>query len=62
MKKEFPRYTLRVSAELLYKLGYIADFGGRTKNREIEYILKKHVNEFERNYGEISLPSDIEEE
>ncbi len=62
MKKEFPRYTLRVSAELLYKLGYIADFEGRTKNREIEYILKKHVNEFERNYGEISLPSDIEEE
>ncbi len=62
MKKEFPRYTLRVSAELLYKLGYIADFEGRTKNREIEFILKKHVNEFERSFGEIPLPSDIEEE
>lgn len=34
MKKDYPRYTLRVSKELLYKLAYVADFYGRTKNRE----------------------------
>lgn len=62
MRKECPRYTLRVSAELLFKIGYIANFEGRTKNREIEFMLKKHINEFERNYGEIPLPSYIEEE
>ena len=62
MKKEYPRYTLRVSEELLYKIGYIAGFEGRTKNKEIEYVLKRHVDEFEREYGEISLPSNIEEE
>ena len=31
MKDKLPRYTLRVSRELLDKLGYIAEFEGRTK-------------------------------
>ena len=62
MKKDYPRYTLRVSKELLYKLAYVADFYGRTKNREIEFVLKKHINEFEKQFGEIVVPSSIIEE
>lgn len=62
MKKEFPRYTLRVSAELLYKLGYIAHFEGRTKNKEMEFMLRKNIGEFERLHGEIPVPNDILEE
>ncbi len=31
MGKQLPRYTLRISAVLLEKLGYIAEFEGRTK-------------------------------
>ena len=34
MKELPPRYTLRVSQMLLDKLGYIADFEGRTKYKE----------------------------
>ena len=62
MKKDCPRFTLRVSKELLYKLSYICDFNGRTKNKQIEQILKKHVNEFEKKYGVISVPDDIIDE
>ena len=62
MKKDCPRFTLRVSKELLYKLSYIADFNGRTKNKEIEQILKKRVNEFEKTYGVISVPNNIVDE
>lgn len=62
MRNNFPRYTLRTSPEILYKVGYIANFEGRTKNKEIEFILKKHIDEFERQYGEIPLPENIEEE
>ncbi|MBO5022380.1 MAG: hypothetical protein J6C53_02760 [Clostridia bacterium] len=62
MKKDYPRYTLRVSKELLFKLSYIADFYGRTKNREIEYVLKKHITEFEKQYGVIPVPDDIADE
>ena len=62
MKKDYPRYTLRVSKEVLYKLAYISKFYGRTKSKEIEYVLKKHINDFEKEYGFIPVPDDIEEE
>ena len=47
MKELPPRYTLRVSQMLLDKLGYIADFEGRTKNKELEQMIKKRVLAFE---------------
>ena len=49
------RYTLRISAVLLEKLGYIAEFEGRTKNREIEQLIKKRITEFEAAHGAIAL-------
>lgn len=48
-----PRYTLRIPQELLDKLGYIAEYEGRTKNREIEQLIKKRIAEFEADHGEI---------
>lgn len=59
MRKDCPKFTLRVSRELLYKITYISEFNGRTKNKQIEQILRKHVNEFEKKYGLISVPDDI---
>ena len=38
MKDNLPRYTLRISKTLLDKIGYIAEYEGRTKNREIEPV------------------------
>lgn len=55
MKDSLPRYTLRISKTMLRKLGYIADFEGRTKNKELEQIIKRHINEFEEKYGPITL-------
>lgn len=55
MKDLLPRYTLRISQELLEKLGYIASYEGRTKNKEIEQLIKKRVAEFEREHGEITV-------
>ena len=48
------RFTLRVDAELLEKLGYIAEYEGRTKNRELEQLIKRRIREFEAEHGEIS--------
>ena len=45
-----PRYTLRIPQELLDKLGYIAEYEGRTKNREIEQLIKKRIAEFEATH------------
>ena len=55
MKDNKPRYTLRVEQELLDKLGYIAEYEGRTMNKEIEQIIKRRIAQFEREHGEIEL-------
>ena len=56
-KKNIARYTLRISPLLLQKLEYIADFEGRTKNRELEQMIKHRIAEFEEKYGKIETES-----
>ena len=58
MKDSLPRYTLRIPQELLDKLAYIAAYEGRTKNKEIEQLIKKRISEFEEIHGAISIDSE----
>lgn len=53
MQSRIKRYTLRINRLLLDKLGYIAEFQGRTKNKEIERIILKRIKEFEKMDGRI---------
>lgn len=53
MKDDKSRYTLRVAPELLDKLGYIAEYEGRTKNRELEQMIKRRIADFEAEHGTI---------
>ncbi|MBQ4564786.1 MAG: TraY domain-containing protein [Oscillospiraceae bacterium] len=53
MKDDKSRYTLRTSPELLEKLGYIAEYEGRTKNRELEQMIKQRIAAFEKEHGTI---------
>ncbi|MCR4719675.1 MAG: TraY domain-containing protein [Firmicutes bacterium] len=55
MKDSQTRFTLRTSKALLDKLEYIADSEGRTKNKEIEFLIKKCISEFEDIHGKIEL-------
>lgn len=55
MKDYLTRYTLRVPQELLDKLGYIAEYEGRTKNRELEQMIKKRIRDFEAENGPIVI-------
>ena len=48
MKDHLSRYTLRVDQALLDKLGYIAEYEGRTKNRELEQMIKKRIRDTAR--------------
>ena len=45
--------TLQMAQILLDKLGYIAEYEGRTKNRELEQMIKKRIADFEKEHGEI---------
>ncbi len=55
---DMARFTLRVSKELLDKFGYIAEYNGRTKNRELEQMMKARINAFEQKNGEIRIEND----
>lgn len=49
------RYTLRVNRTLFQKFRYIADYEGRSANREIEQYIKQRVKAFEEKHGEIEV-------
>lgn len=40
---------------MLDKFGYIAEYEGRTKNREIQQMMKRRIAEFEKEFGEIEV-------
>ena len=58
MKDSLPRFTLRIPQVLLDKLEYVADSEGRTKNKELEQLIKKRIAEFEETHGKIDLSSN----
>ncbi len=49
------KYSLRVDRTLFFKLKYIAEYNGRSVNKEIEQCLKQRIKNFENKYGEIPL-------
>ena len=51
MADKMLRYTLRVNRALFQKFSYIADYNGRSANREIEQFIKHRVTEFESLHG-----------
>lgn len=55
MKKEFIRFTLRVERQLFDKLACIAEHEVRTKNKEIEQLIKRRIAEFEAEHGKIDI-------
>lgn len=55
MQSDLSKFTLRIDAKLLKKFHFVADYNARSANREIEVLIKKHVNEFEKKHGEITL-------
>lgn len=53
MKDNKPRYTLRVDYELLRKFEYVAKYNARTMNKELEFLMKKRVSDYEKKYEKI---------
>ena len=48
------RYTLRTERELFRKFRYVAEYDGRSANKEIEQFMKKRVKDFEKAHGKIT--------
>ena len=47
-----------VDDELHYKLHYIAKYEGRSANGQILYLIRKCIEEFEKEHGKIEVKID----
>lgn len=56
MKNKIAKFTVRLDFELLKKFQFVADYNARSANGEITILMKKHISEFEKNHGKITLP------
>lgn len=54
MKDNIPRYTMRIERSLLDRLQYIAQYEGRTANKQLEQLVKRCIREFETEHGKIT--------
>lgn len=54
-------YPLRVDKNVMEKTKYIAKDNGRSVNKEIEFLMRKNISEFESLHGIIELSSQLPE-
>lgn len=57
-RHKHPQYGLRIPEDLMDKLKYIAEYNGRSANREIEQLIRAHIARFEQKHGQIELTSE----
>ena len=57
-KNDMARFTLRIPKELLDKFGYVASYNARTKNKELEYMIRARISAFEQKFGEIKVDEE----
>lgn len=55
MADELLRYTMRVDRTLFKKFRYIAEYNGRSVNKEIIQYMKRSIAKFEEEHGEIPV-------
>ena len=53
MASKLPVLGVRIEDDLKEKLKYIADYNGRSMNKEIEQLIIRHVRQFEKDNGPI---------
>ncbi len=53
-----PHYALRIPTETMDKLKYIAEYNGRSANKEIEQLILKHIKAWETENGIIDISAD----
>lgn len=51
---------LRIDGETHYKLKYIAEYDGRSINKQVIHLIHKCIREFEKENGTIEVPKEVE--
>ncbi|MGI5855006.1 MAG: Arc family DNA-binding protein [Candidatus Merdivicinus sp.] len=58
---DMQQFTLRIDRELFQKFRYVADYEGRSANRDLEQYIKRKVHKFEQDHGPILLTENDDE-
>ena len=45
--------SIRIEEEMLRRIGYVADFEGRSINSHILVLIRENIEAFEKKYGKI---------
>ena len=45
--------SIRIEEEMLKRIGYVADFEGRSVNSHILVLVRESIEAFEKKYGQI---------
>ena len=54
MPSKLPTFLIRTDQETIDKIRYIAEYEGNSGSVEIVKLVKRRIEEFERNVGEIT--------
>ena len=57
-KEKDKHLGLRIDSELHYKLHYISKYEGRSANGEVIYLIRKAIEDFEKQHGKIKMPQE----
>lgn len=53
--REFVKFTLRVNPEIYEKFRYVSGYSGRSINSELEILMRRHVEKFDKAMGKLTL-------
>ena len=45
--------SIRIEEEMLEKLGFVADYEGRSVNSQVLVLIRQSIHQFEQNHGKI---------
>lgn len=54
-QKDDVKFTVRINRDVANKLVYMADYYGRSQNRQIDWLIKQSILAFEKEHGKIEL-------
>ena len=54
MPSNLPQFTIRIDPLLLRKIRYVAEYNARSANREVEMLIRNHIEKFEKENGVIT--------
>lgn len=59
MGSKLPRLTVRMEQETIDKINKIAEYENRSTNQQIVYIIKKFIEQYEKEQGNLSAELSI---